>query len=459
VVIAYPLVCEAATAFRAASPTTAMLLLAALAASGLAIAVHRGLRAVAWLHAVGATIAAAFLLFATREVATFTGFLLALGLGTAVLEEGRGGTGPRWITAAVLDLALAWGVSLVTDARGPGAAYAHVSASSIRALALAVPLFYLAVFALHTLARSRSVGAFEIAQSAAALLVGYGGAARITRVGGGDDAALGAGAFVAGVACYAVAFAFVRRQQGRSRNFFFYSSLALVLVLVGAWMTASPDATGIALGGFALITALLGGRFDRVTVRAHAAIYALTAAGASGLPRFVAHAFASPPASTWPGPSIAQGVVLALLALSYASLVATRGHRRAPRLARVPRFTIGLLAAAGVASVVLAAALSWLLRERGALAASDVAVARTAVTALCAILLAWGRRASGLREMGWPVYPLLVLGGAKLLFDDIPRGRPMTLFLAFAFYGAALLVAPRLLRAAPAGAPSRPTAA
>ena len=455
VVIAYPIVCEAATSFAAVSPPVAAALLAVLVAAGFAIAVPGRLRAVAWLHCLGAIAAVVFLLFQTHAVATFIGLLLVLGAGTLWLGRVRGWTGPRWLVAAVLDLAVAWSVALVTDRSGLPPPYAHVTASSIRLLALSLPLLYLGSFAVLTLSRTREVGAFEIAQSAAVLLVGYGGAAHIMSFGGGDDAGLGIAAFVAGTAAYAVAFAFVRRQQGRGRNFFFYSSLALVLVLVGAATAASPRAASIVTGSFALVTAVLGGRFDRVTVRAHAAVFALASAAQSGLLRFVGDAFTTRPGPAWVGASATQGAVLALLALSYVALVTTRRRRQAPRLVRIPRFTIGLLTVAGLAATGLVAGLALLVPDRAALTPASVATARTAALAGAAVLLAVARRRSGLRETGWPVYPLLVFGGAKLLFEDIPQGGPRTLFLAFAFYGAALVLAPRLLRATPV----RPAAA
>jgi hypothetical protein len=47
------------------------------------------------------------------------------------------------------------------------------------------------------------------------------------------------------------------------------------------------------------------------------------------------------------------------------------------------------------------------------------------------------------REAGWLVYPALGATGLKILLEDLPRGRPATLFVAFALYGAALLVVTR----------------
>jgi hypothetical protein len=51
-------------------------------------------------------------------------------------------------------------------------------------------------------------------------------------------------------------------------------------------------------------------------------------------------------------------------------------------------------------------------------------------------------------EGAWLVYPLLALTGLKFVLEDFRVGRPGTLFLAFALYGLALIVAPRLARRA-----------
>jgi hypothetical protein len=44
------------------------------------------------------------------------------------------------------------------------------------------------------------------------------------------------------------------------------------------------------------------------------------------------------------------------------------------------------------------------------------------------------------------VCPLLVLGGVKLLGEDLRHGRPATVFASLVLYGIALIVAPRLVR-------------
>ena len=55
-------------------------------------------------------------------------------------------------------------------------------------------------------------------------------------------------------------------------------------------------------------------------------------------------------------------------------------------------------------------------------------------------------RRLGWPELRWVAYALVALGGAKLVLQDLPAGRPSTLVPSLALYGVALLLAPRLLR-------------
>ena len=79
-------------------------------------------------------------------------------------------------------------------------------------------------------------------------------------------------------------------------------------------------------------------------------------------------------------------------------------------------------------------------------APGTLAAVRTGVLALAAVLAAaLGRWFRG-GDLGRLVYPLLGATALKLLLEDVPQGRPLTLSLAFSFFGAALLVAPRLAK-------------
>jgi hypothetical protein len=80
--------------------------------------------------------------------------------------------------------------------------------------------------------------------------------------------------------------------------------------------------------------------------------------------------------------------------------------------------------------------------------AALVAAIRTVVVGAAVLLLAWAGGRGVFAEGRWLMYVVLVLGGIKLLTEDFPAGRPATLVLSLAVYGAALIVAPRWVRRA-----------
>jgi hypothetical protein len=84
--------------------------------------------------------------------------------------------------------------------------------------------------------------------------------------------------------------------------------------------------------------------------------------------------------------------------------------------------------------------------DRAAADAGLAAVLRTGILTVLALVLALAARRWAWPELAWLVYPLVALGGGKLLLQDMRVGRPATLVLSLAIYGALLLLAPRLLR-------------
>jgi len=84
----------------------------------------------------------------------------------------------------------------------------------------------------------------------------------------------------------------------------------------------------------------------------------------------------------------------------------------------------------------------------GGLGASPplAAAVRTALLAAAAVGCAAASRTRLGRDAGLLVYPLLLAGAAKLLFEDFGAGVPATQFAGLAMYGVAVIVAPRLRR-------------
>ena len=43
----------------------------------------------------------------------------------------------------------------------------------------------------------------------------------------------------------------------------------------------------------------------------------------------------------------------------------------------------------------------------------------------------------------WLQYPVMVIGAAKLLFEDFPKGHPTALAISLLFFGGTLILLPR----------------
>jgi len=314
----------------------------------------------------------------------------------------------------------------------------------VQAWAAAFAAIHLGAFLFRILRRPRAVGAFEIFQTLAALALGLGGLVRVTPPPG--QALVGAGTLLFGLACYACAFAFVEKQAEGSLDFTYLTSLALVLVLAGSLLVlrdGSLALVGIACGAATLVP---GVRYGKRSLRFHALAFLAMAAVASGLLAGVGAAFtaAAPPALR----SFSPTALLAFAALAGAYAHSRRGLGP-ERLGRVPSLGLGALAMLSLGGL----AVSGIGAQAGD--AGTVAALRTCVLVGLALGCAWAARRKAGPELGWLAYLLLGLTVLKLMMEDLPRGRPATMFLAFTLFGAALLAVPRWVggRGRPEGTP------
>jgi hypothetical protein len=227
VMIALPLLWEAVTRFRLLGAVAASVLLAVVVLATLAVAARARLQAVAWLAAIGFIVSSVALTAATSVVLPFAVVDIVLGVATL------------WIGYTVNWIWLRWPVAFVADvaviALGVGAASG--TASSRPAAIVAVQLLllggYIASVAIRTLLRGREIIPFEAIQSTVALIVGFGGAIQVAQTTGSGTHLLASIAVAWGGGCYGAAFAFIARRQGVRRNFYFYTSMALVLIVGG----------------------------------------------------------------------------------------------------------------------------------------------------------------------------------------------------------------------------------
>jgi len=442
--IAFPLLWETTARFGLLGPRAAGAALVAFFAVGLAVAWRQGLALAAWVTTALALGTAVALLVATRDLVAVFVALLAVAAGLEWLAYHERWLALRWGAALVLDAVAFLLVALATRPQGLPPGYVPFSTAVAAVALLALPALYVAGLAARTLRLERPVTLFEVAQGSLAVLLGFGGAWRALSAHAGSTTGLGVLALLLGALCYGAAFAFAERRPGQGRNFYFYSTAGGALVLAGANAVAFGPALAVVLGGLGLLASLFGRRFDRMTLRVHSALYLVAGALESGLFVACARAIAG---QTTDGPPPLAWVAAVAAAAGWLVLASDPG---APRTggARVPQLLLAVLVVFAVGKA-LQAGLWAAVGERAGTDAGLAAVLRTAILAALVVGLALAARRWAWPELGWLVYPLVALGGVKLLLQDLRHGRPATLVLSLALYGAVLVLAPRLLR--PAG--------
>ncbi|MBI4912321.1 MAG: hypothetical protein HY823_06260 [Acidobacteria bacterium] len=443
--IALPLLGEATLKMAVLPPGLAAGMLLLIGAGLLAVSWRCELKGMAWTTLLGSLASGFVLMTGTRAVEAFSAVFLVGGVGVLWLTYGRRWHGLRWPAAFAADLAVLVLTLLAAWPGGPPEAYKSLQPWRVLPLTLALLLLYLGSFVARILRQRRDVSSFEAVQSTLVLLLGIGGAARVAHAWGISTALIGVPAALAGLACYGVAFAFVARDgEERSPNFLFFTTLALACMLGGLPLTIGPDPGAWVFLMLGILAGGLGLRFRRRTLQAHGLVYLAACAWASGVLRATWQDFTAPrlPESL---PGLAVSVVLGVaLAALHGADVETRPEGEEPwhgRLIPAAGAFFAALVLGGLALRVLGSLLPGVAADPGGLACL-----RSFVLSGSSLALAELSRREPRTELRWLVYPLLGASAVKLMLEDLPNGRPATLFPAFAIFGLALLFAPRLLR-------------
>jgi hypothetical protein len=438
--IAYPLLVEAATRFKVLGGPASTIAVAALTTAMLFVAWHQRLRAVGWITVLGAIGTSATLLVQTGAVAPFACFLIAFGVATLWFGYALDWWGLRWPAALAADVAV---VGVTLRVLAPEQQDAPQVAMLLQLLLLGA---YVASIAIRTLIRGRNVVAFEVAQTAAALVVGFGGALYLTKVTGILPATIGVVSLLLGAASYGVAVVFLDRRKDNGRNVYYYTTLALVHVLAGFSLVLGQPWLGVVFATLAVAAALLWSRFGRSFMLVHCAAYLVAAGIVSGALLYCVRVLTSVTLGPWTLPGAVTLVVLVAGALS-TWLAAARRNPTGDEVASGLRLIIILVffAAATAAAIGFIAPVVGKLAD-GTVAPGVLATVTTVVLSVATLLVAFTGRKARFHEWSWLVYPLLVAIGLKMAAQDFKYSRPATLFIAMALYGTALIVAPRLRR-------------
>ncbi len=435
-IVALPLIWETTTRFQLLSPAAGAAALTGLAAFSLLAAWRHGLRWPAWIVSAGAGVTALWLGGTTHAPVPYAGFLVLLGIATLWLSEVWPWKALPWVTAAFAHLAV-----LMLWAESPIAA-GNASVAGVLFVQLAHFGLYAVSAGVGARRRQRQVTISAGTQAMAAALVGYGGAVAVAAAYPPVAALLGYSSLLIASGCYALALVVVDREH--KLDVLFYAGLAVPLVLgAGHLLLAQP---ALLWASVAILCSWLGSRLARLSLSAYAVIYALAAAISSGLFVEAFHGLVGSAATAWP-PLTVSGLLALAAVLGCLTFPARGDVAFWGRVIRVPKLILLLLALWAGCGVLIALAAPAAAGQPGAGADPAIlATVRTAVLAAAALVLAWAGRGAWLREARWLVYPVLTLGGLKLLLEDFPTGRPLTLLVALALYGGALILAPRLGR-------------
>lgn len=436
--LALPLLVEAASRFQLLSGQQGIIALTIFCALSLLVATARNLRILNWLVTAGGIMTAFAILNASHSAIPAATFLIILGLGSLWAVYSKQWTGTQWLGALGADLGILVLALLTTSDQW--------SVPPLTSLLLAAVLMttYLVSFAIRTHLRGQNAGMFETVQGILSIGIVFVVATVAARAGQLVLAEVGVPTLFLGACAYGLAF--TRETRGaRGRNFYFYSTLGLGLVVAGSALVMSPGSAAAVWSIMALSMAWFSGRYGRVALSLQCTFLLLAAGVASGILTTGFHAFAGDTAAAWPR-FIPWHLVIALTTVACLFIPVAQQSDRWGVLAGMPQLIVLALSVwevGGLIVVYLAPALAGVRGTEANLAI--LAALRTAVLSGSAVSLALSSRFKRWPEARWLVYPVLILVGVKLFLEDFPNGQPVTLFVALALVGSALLLVAKLL--------------
>ena len=443
--VALPMIWESTARFEVLTPWVSALLLILVGALLLSIAERHRLAPVSTLAVLGIGCVSLLLWFGTRRPEPFALTLGLLGIVSIYFGPRRGGPLP-WLGYLFADL---------------GALLLIVGSLGDRAIALPVPAvsilvgLFVATIMIIVLQSSRSgeVGPHQVIQGTLVTLLGFGGALLVAA----DHlpaiakvlAAVGMTMGLAGYSFLLVTFRWSRQHRW---VFLFHSSLALAIMAMCAWILFLQPAW--LFSGFAVLLAVVGVLLDRVSPGLHAAMAVLLAAVVGELGGVIFDALAARGSDPWPGIGLLAAATLAAAVLCALLPLKVQSPVWPDWLPRVGRGAVILVAVLGIDAVLILLTAPYVAGDPGGFDPGTLAALRTGILAASVVVVAVLSRYERLQPSQRLVWPLLAAIALKLVVEDFPRGRAMTMAVALLLYGVALILATRLLRASREGASS-----
>lgn len=439
--VACPIAWEATVRLGIFGPGTGVAVLGAAGAALLLAAARRRLLVAAWLAILGVLASAFAILLSTFALEAIFGLVLLASALAVAIATLRGWPALAWPGALAADLLAVQSGYILGRAAGAPEDWAAVSPALLVSLLVALAVVSVAQTLVRTVVRKADPEPFDFVQPALAVVLGIGAAAAIGPRVGLSPVVLGLG-----VLATAAGLLVLDTLRPVSRPVSALQTATGAVFVVAGGFLAVPSPFLAAFWSAAAVAAAAA--FLRVPGRTRAvqtAVFVAASSAAAGLLPGAARIFLgaaeveAPPFLTAALPALAAAVI------SYGALTS----RLAPgafRFRKNPTAAVtGTIAILNIATVFEEALQNLLVGSRDLGGGSAL---RTMTISAAAVLLAALRRRRFAVPVGFLVYPLLAVAGLRIVLFDLPHGRPATLFLTFAVYGAALIFAPRLLRTA-----------
>jgi len=426
VFLALPLFVEATTRFELLSGRQGIFALTLFSAVSIWVAVARNLKGLCWV-ATGGSIATAFVMLNTSHNAVETSvFLILLGLGSLWAVYRRDWLGVQWLGAIGANMGVVVLAVLSSSDRW------SVQALTPFLMSATLLVAYLGSFAIRTHIRGQDVRIFEAVQGILIICISFLAAVVASRVGNDILSDAGVMSLVLCGSAYAMAFT-PKTRAVRGRNFFFYSTMGLILVVAGSALVVSPG--------------------SRVALSLQCTFLLLAAGVASGILVAGLNALIGDVVAEWPA-LLPSHVIIALTTVACLFIPVAQRSDRWGVFAGLPQLIVLALSVWEVGGLLVVFFAPLLASAGGPNAdLAKLAALRTAVLAASSVTLALSSRYKRWPEARWLAYPVLIVVGFKLLLEDFPHGEPvtlfiafaLTLFIAFALVGSALILVSKLL--------------
>ena len=435
VLIMAPLIWEATVRLKVMSSVTSSAVLAAFALIALALGSRTQYRTIATIAGLSSIAMAFALLLAQDDIVPFTAALLVVAAAMEFAACRDLQPGARAFAALAADSSVLLFSFLMSSPRGMPETWVPVSPHAVLAAQFALALIYFATAVTQTIVRRRTLAFAETAQTAAALLIGIGGAVWVFKEHHAIMLGLGLIALTGGLACYAVSFLLFERDN--KWNFRAWATFGLFLVMAGLFLPFPRSEFWILSCTCAAACCWAAKAFGLPTLGLHGAVYLLlgsAVAGATSQPLQILFGAGS-------GPVEWRTCIVVLLdaVVCWAAIagIPPNAHGRWRNQ---------------IASLAIAAQIAWIIAGLAVFAVLEIFrtiptdTLGTVVLTTLSLALAWAGTRWGKRELVWLLYGFMGLGVYKLATRDFMNEHNIALVVSLLCYGGALTVIPRMLR-------------